>query len=73
MANQSSTMVDTPRISPEELKARFQAGEPLTAIDVRNPIAWNSSNTIIPGAVRAEAGNFQFDPSWPKDRLTVAY
>ncbi len=73
MATQSSTMVDTPRISPEDLKARFQAGEPVTVIDVRNPIAWNSSTAKIPGAVRAEAGNFQFDSSWLKDRLTVVY
>ncbi|MFL5242176.1 MAG: rhodanese-like domain-containing protein [Gemmataceae bacterium] len=73
MANQSSTMVDAPRISPEDLKARMKSGEPFTAIDVRNPAAWGSSNAKIPGAFRAEAGSFRVEPSWPKDRLTVVY
>ena len=73
MASTSSTTAGTLRISPEDLKARLQAGTPVTILDVRNPKAWESSNVKIRGARRVEAEKFRVDPSWPKNQLTVVY
>lgn len=63
----------TLRISAPDLVARRQAGEPMTLIDVRAARAWDSSPEKLPGAVRADGHDFHIDPSWPKNRLTVAY
>jgi rhodanese-related sulfurtransferase len=61
------------RISADELKTRLQAGEPVTVLDVRSPKAWDSSDATIRGAVRVPPEQFRVDPSWPRERLTVAY
>ena len=45
-------MGDVPRITPDQLKRRMEAGEDFTIIDVRNPNAWAQSDTMIPGAIR---------------------
>jgi hypothetical protein len=61
------------RIRADEIKARFQAGEPITFLDVRNDKAWGGSANKMPGAIRIRMADWRIDPSWPKDRLTVAY
>ena len=73
MPPSSQTGVQEFRISPEDLKARLESGGPATVIDVRGHKAWETSDTKIRGAVRANPENFQADRSWPKDRLTVVY
>ena len=40
------------RMSPEEVNARALAGEPITFVDCRNPMAWKKSNQKIPHAIR---------------------
>ncbi len=69
----ASFTVQARRISAEDLKRRLEAGEPATILDVRNPVAWDSSAVKIRGAVRAELAHLHVDPGWPKDRLTVIY
>lgn len=40
--------MDVPEISPEELKRRLDAGEPLRLVDVRQP--WEERLVSLPGA-----------------------
>lgn len=73
MPNPSSTIGGTLRISPEDFKARRAAGEPVTVLDARKPMAWDSSDEQIRGAIRVNPEQFPMDKSWPRDRLTVVY
>jgi hypothetical protein len=73
MASSSHQAVHSLRMTAEDVRKREEAGEPVTFLDVRNPQAWESSPIKIAGAIRALAGQFRIDPSWPKDRLTVVY
>lgn len=67
-------MSDAPRITVDELKRRMDAGEKFTVIDVRNPQAWAESDSVIPGAIRLLADQFQQHLSQiPKMRPVVAY
>ena len=62
------------KITPEEVKRRMEAGEPLAFVDVRNPKAWDSSDAKLPGAVRvppAEAE--QYLGSIPRGRPVITY
>jgi hypothetical protein len=61
------------RISVEELRTRQESGEPVMILDVRKDQAWESSLVKIRGAIRIQSANGHIDPSWPKDRFTVAY
>ncbi len=45
----------TARISPEELKRRIAAGEPLTIVDLRHPLEREADPRTIPGAIRMAA------------------
>jgi rhodanese-related sulfurtransferase len=61
------------RISPEDAIRRLESGELVLVLDVRAPQAWDASATKIQGAIRVPPGEFQVDPSWPKDRFTLVY
>ncbi len=69
----SSTIVESVRISPEDVKARMEAGEDMTVLDVRGRKAWETSGQRIRGDIRVDPEHFRVDPAWPKNRLTVAY
>jgi rhodanese-related sulfurtransferase len=67
-------MTDAPRITIDELRARMEAGEDFTIIDVRNPAAWDQSDTMLPEAVRIPLDKVEENLSRiPKDRPAVAY
>jgi hypothetical protein len=61
------------RISPEEVKQRMDAGEPMTVLDVRNNRAWEASPDRVRGAIHLDMGSLSVDPAWPRDGLTVVY
>lgn len=44
-----------PRISIDELKAKFDNGEDILLLDVRNPTDYAASDSKLPGAVRIPA------------------
>lgn len=49
-------------------------GQPIAFIDSRNPIAWGSSNLILPGAIRVPIDEVaQHLPELPRDRRLVVY
>jgi rhodanese-related sulfurtransferase len=67
-------MADAPRITPDELKRRVEAGEDFTIIDVRNPHAWAQSDAIIPGGIRLSLDKMEESlPKIPKNKPVVAY
>jgi rhodanese-related sulfurtransferase len=67
-------MADGPKITPEELKKKMQAGEDFTVIDVRNPQAWAESDVKARGAIRVPLDSFeQFLPRIPKSKPIVTY
>jgi hypothetical protein len=61
------------RIGAQQAKDRLESGRPILVLDVRSPKAWNDSRVKIEGAIRVSPGQFTADPSWPKDRFTLAY
>jgi hypothetical protein len=61
------------RIESEELKRRLDAGEHVTILDVRSLKTWDASDRKMRGAIRRTVDELNIDPSWPRDRLTVAY
>jgi hydroxyacylglutathione hydrolase len=67
-------MPEAPRITVDELKRRMDAGEDFTVIDVRNPQAWDQSDTMMPGAIRIPLDDFERHLSQiPKNRPVVTY
>ncbi len=67
-------MANAPRITPDELRRRMDAGEDFTVIDVRNPKAWAQSDVIIPEAIRVPLENLEQNlQRIPKNRPVVAY
>ncbi len=67
-------MSNAPRITPDELRRRMDAGEDFTVIDVRNPKAWAQSDVIIPEAIRVPLENLEQNlQRIPKNRPVVAY
>jgi len=68
------TMTTVPRITAHELKRRMDAGEDFTIIDVRNPQAWQQSDTALPGAIRVPADQWEEAlPGISKSRPVVTY
>jgi rhodanese-related sulfurtransferase len=67
-------MADAPRITVEELKRRMDAGEDFTVIDVRNPQAWDESDSMLPEAIRVPLDKLEESlPRISKNRPVVAY
>lgn len=63
-----------PRVTIEELKAKLYANEPITILDVRNPVDYGNSNVKLPGALHItleeiESRTGEFD----SQREVVAY
>jgi rhodanese-related sulfurtransferase len=57
----------------DEAVRRLESGQAVLVLDVRSPQGWESSCTKIQGAIRIPPEGFEIDPSWPKDRFTLAY
>ena len=67
-------MSEAPRITVEQLKQRMDAGEDVTLIDTRNPVAWGESDTMMPGAIRVPFDEWEQHLSRiPKSRPVVTY
>jgi rhodanese-related sulfurtransferase len=67
------TAAQSQRIGVEEAISRLESGQPVLVLDVRSPEARESGCTKIQGAIRIPPEHFEIDPSWPKDRFTLAY
>jgi membrane protein DedA with SNARE-associated domain len=62
------------RISPEELKDKLDAGEPLTIVDLRHSLDFEADPETIPGAFRMDAHELEDkDERLPRDREVILY
>jgi hypothetical protein len=68
-------MADNPsRLTVADVKDLLDRGEPIAFIDSRNPIAWGSSNVILPSALRIPIDEVERHlPTLPRDRRLIAY
>ncbi len=66
--------MDPLRVSPRDVKAALDGGEPLLFLDVRSPEAWEESDHQIPGSVRLPLADFDtLADQLPPDRLLICY
>lgn len=63
-----------PRISPEDVKRRLDAGEQTVFLDTRADEAWRKADTQIPGSIRVPPDAVQQHLNQiPHDGLLVTY
>ena len=43
------------RITPEELRLKLEAGEPIAIVDLRHPLDFETDPRTLPGALRFDA------------------
>jgi membrane protein DedA with SNARE-associated domain len=62
------------RMTPEELKAKLDAGEPLAIVDLRHPLDFLPYPQVIPGAIRMAPQDIeQRHTQIPRDREIILY
>jgi rhodanese-related sulfurtransferase len=67
-------MVDSLRITVDDLQKRMEAGEDVVFIDTRNPQAWAESDVKLPEALRVSNGDLDsILPQIPNGKPVVAY
>jgi rhodanese-related sulfurtransferase len=67
-------MIDSLRITVDDLRKRMEKGEDFVVIDTRNPQEWASSDQKIPEAIRVSADDIdQVLSRVPKDKPIVTY
>jgi membrane protein DedA with SNARE-associated domain len=62
------------RISPEDLRRKIEAGEPVAIVDLRHRLDFDEDPRILPGALRFDAGELEArHQEIPRDRDVVLY
>jgi membrane protein DedA with SNARE-associated domain len=62
------------RISPEDLKSKLDAGEPLAIVDLRHPLDFLPYPQVLPGAIRLAPSDIeQRHTEIPRDREVILY
>ncbi len=62
------------RITPEELKAKLDAGEPIAIVDLRHKLDWLPHPERLPGAIRMAPDEIEArNQEIPRDRDVVLY
>jgi hypothetical protein len=65
--------VEASRMDAVTLKSRVEAGDPVTILDARAGKAYRTAREKIRGDIRVDPDNFEIDPAWDRDRVTVVY
>ena len=73
MSDTSISIDRSLRISPTDLLAKLEAGEPVTVVDVRNPMPWEKSPIRIRDSLRIDPLELPLDAAWSKEQLLVFY
>ena len=75
MAREERLMADNPsRLTVAAVKELIDSKQPIAFIDSRNPIAWGSSNVILPGALRIPIDEVDRRlEELPRDRRLIVY
>ena len=67
-------VMETTRITVDEVSERLNRGEPFTFVDTRNPQAWAQSDRKLPNAIRVPADEVaQHLDEIPHDRAVITY
>jgi rhodanese-related sulfurtransferase len=67
-------MMESTRVTVDEVKERMERGEQFVFLDTRNPQAWGESDTKLPGAIRVPADEVeQHLDEIPRDRVVITY
>ncbi|HEX9121713.1 MAG TPA: VTT domain-containing protein [Terriglobales bacterium] len=62
------------RISPKDLKAKLDAGEPLAIVDLRHPLDFLPYPQVLPGAIRLAPSDIELrHTEIPRDREVILY
>jgi rhodanese-related sulfurtransferase len=65
------------KLTPEQVKAKLDAGGPVVFLDDRSPKAWDASDAKLPGALRVPADEVEQHlselESVPKHATVVTY
>lgn len=65
------------KLTPAQVRAKLDTGEPVVFLDDRSPKAWDASDVKIPGAVRVPPGEVEGHlaelGATPKDETVVTY
>jgi hypothetical protein len=62
------------RITPDDLRRKLQAGEPVAIVDLRHRLDFDADPRTLPGALRFDAGELeQRHQEIPRDREVVLY
>jgi len=69
--------MESSKLTPDQVKAKLDAGEPVTFLDDRSPGAWDASDAKLPGALRVPPGELERHlaelGTTPKDETVVTY
>jgi rhodanese-related sulfurtransferase len=66
--------MEATRVGIDELKGMIDRGEPVAIVDTRNPAAWASSRSKIPGAIRISMEELEARAdTLPRDREIITY
>jgi rhodanese-related sulfurtransferase len=70
-------MMEPSKLTPDQVKAKLDTGEPVTFLDDRSPKDWDASDVKIPGALRvppAEADQHLAElGAAPRNAIIVTY
>jgi rhodanese-related sulfurtransferase len=62
------------RLTPEQVRAKLDAGRPVTFVDTRSPQQWDASDAKLPGALHVPAAEIeQHLDAIPRDATIVTY
>jgi len=62
------------RISPEDLRRKMAAGEPIAIVDLRHPLDFEADPRVLPGALRLDTNELERrHAEIPRDREVVLY
>ena len=67
-------LMETTRVTVDEVKERMARGEEFAFVDTRNDKAWSEAQTKLPGAIRVPADEVdEHLDQIPKDRTVITY
>jgi rhodanese-related sulfurtransferase len=67
-------MAEPPRIDPQEVKRRLDAGESIVLLDTRSTESWERSDEQIPGSIRVPPDDVQYHfGEIPINRPVITY
>ncbi len=74
MKTDAVPVMESTRVTVDEVKQRMARGEQFAFINTRNPKAWAKAETKLPGAIRIPADEVsEHIGEIPRDRVIITY